>query len=54
MQDVARVTRLRAKVEYTSLPAFLMPEEFTLTDLQRTYEILLARELEKKLSAHDY
>jgi ADP-ribose pyrophosphatase YjhB (NUDIX family) len=44
----AAVTRLRAKVEYTSLPAFLMPEEFTLTELQRTYEILLARELEKK------
>ena len=42
------VTRLRAKVEYTSLPAFLMSEEFTLTELQRTYEILLARELEKK------
>jgi hypothetical protein len=31
-----------------------MPEEFTLTELQRTYEILLPRELEKKLSAHDY
>lgn len=25
-----------------------MPEEFTLTELQRTYEIVLARELEKK------
>ena len=32
----------------TSLPAFLMPVEFTLTELQRMYEILLARELEKK------
>ena len=44
----AAVARLRAKVEYTSLPAFLMPTEFTLTELQQTYEIILARELEKK------
>jgi 8-oxo-dGTP diphosphatase len=44
----AAIARLRAKVEYTSLPTFLMPDEFTLTELQRTYEILLARELEKK------
>jgi 8-oxo-dGTP diphosphatase len=44
----AAVARLRAKVEYTSLPAFLMPDEFTLTELQRTYETLLARDLEKK------
>ena len=54
----AAVMRLRAKVEYTSLPAFLMPSEFTLTELQQTYEVILARELEKKafrtrvLSAH--
>ena len=44
----AAVARLRAKVEYTSLPAFLMPNEFTLTELQQTYEVILARELEKK------
>jgi 8-oxo-dGTP diphosphatase len=44
----AAVARLRAKVEYTSLPVFLMSDEFTLTELQRTYEILLSRELEKK------
>lgn len=44
----AAIIRLRSKVEYTSLPAFLMPEEFTLTELQRTYETLLARDLEKK------
>lgn len=29
----AAVIRLRNKVEYTSLPAFLMPQEFTLTEL---------------------
>ncbi len=44
----AAATRFRDKVEYTSIPAFLMPDEFTLTELQHTYEILLARELEKK------
>jgi len=39
---------LRGKVEYTSLPAFLLPAEFTLTELQRVYEIALGRTLEKK------
>ena len=44
----AALSRLRSKVEYTSLPAFLMPGEFTLTQLQRIYEVILGRELEKK------
>lgn len=44
----AAVTRLRNKVEYTSLPAFLMSAEFTLSELQRVYEIALGRPLEKK------
>jgi 8-oxo-dGTP diphosphatase len=44
----AAIARLRAKVEYTSLPLFLMSDEFTLTELQQTYEVLLSRELEKK------
>lgn len=44
----AAVSRLRSKVEYTSLPAFLMPTEFTLSELQRVHEILLGRSLEKK------
>ncbi len=43
----AAVTRLRNKVEYTSLPAFLLPREFTLSELQRVYEIVLGRKLEK-------
>lgn len=43
----AAILRLRGKVEYTSLPAYLMPEEFTLPDLQRVYEIVLDRPLEK-------
>lgn len=44
----AAVARLRSKVEYTSLPAFLMPTEFTLTELQQMYEAVLGRTLEKK------
>jgi 8-oxo-dGTP diphosphatase len=43
----AAILRLRNKVEYTSLPAYLMPQEFTLPDLQRVYEIVLDRPLEK-------
>lgn len=41
------ITRLRNKVEYTSLPAYLLPDEFTLTDLQQMYEIVLERPIEK-------
>lgn len=44
---VAAMERLRSKVEYTSLPAFLLPKEFTLSELQHTYEIVLGRNLEK-------
>ncbi len=43
----AAIQRLRNKVEYTSLPAYLLPEEFTLSDLQRMYEVVLERPLEK-------
>lgn len=43
----AAVERLRSKVEYTSLPAFLLAEPFTLPELQRTYEIVLGRPLDK-------
>ncbi|MDH4325248.1 MAG: NUDIX hydrolase [Betaproteobacteria bacterium] len=43
----AAISRLRNKVEYTSLPAFTLPREFTLTELQRTYEVVLGRALEK-------
>jgi 8-oxo-dGTP diphosphatase len=41
------VERLRSKVEYTSLPAYLLPEQFTLTELQRRFEIVLGRAIEK-------
>ncbi len=41
------VTRLRSKVEYTSLPVHLLPAKFTLPDLQRVYEQILGRKMEK-------
>jgi 8-oxo-dGTP diphosphatase len=43
----AAVARLRSKVEYTSLPAFLLPEPFTLPQLQRMYEAVLSRAVDK-------
>ncbi len=43
----AALQRLRGKVEYTSLPAFLLPEPFTLPELQRVYEVVLGRALDK-------
>jgi 8-oxo-dGTP diphosphatase len=43
----AAIERLRSKVEYTSLPAFLLAEPFTLPQLQRTYEVVLGRPVDK-------
>jgi len=43
----AAVRRLRGKVEYTSLPAFLLPAAFTLRELQSIYELVLGRALDK-------
>ena len=44
---VAAVERLRSKVEYTSLPAFLLTEPFTLPQLQQVYETVLGRTVDK-------
>ena len=43
----AAVNRLRSKTEYTSLPAYMLPSEFTLSELQRAFELVLERSLEK-------
>lgn len=40
--------RLRAKLEYSNVVYSLMPEEFTLSDLQRVYERILGTELDKR------
>ncbi|MCR8922341.1 NUDIX hydrolase [Dasania sp. GY-MA-18] len=44
----ACIERLKNKVQYTSLPVNLLPEEFTLTELQQTFEIILDKKIEKK------
>ena len=41
------VLRLRGKVTYTDIALNLLPEYFTLTELQQIYEIILDRELIK-------
>lgn len=41
------VQRLRNKVEYTDLALNLMPEMFTLTELQQVYEVILGKPLLK-------
>ncbi len=40
--------RLRYKLEYTSVGFELLPNEFTLTDLQTAYEIVLGETLDKR------
>lgn len=40
--------RMRDKTQYTTLPLHMMPEEFTLTELQQCYEGILSTSLEKK------
>ncbi|MBS0289948.1 MAG: NUDIX hydrolase [Proteobacteria bacterium] len=40
--------RFQNKSLYTSLPIFLLAPEFTLTDLQKTYELILDIKMEKK------
>jgi 8-oxo-dGTP diphosphatase len=42
------LSRLRAKLGYTSVAYALLPAEFTLTELQTVYEIILGRSLDKR------
>lgn len=41
------IERLRSKIEYTDIAFNLMPERFTLTQLQKVYEVILDTELLK-------
>jgi 8-oxo-dGTP diphosphatase len=45
--DVAR-ERLRGKLRYKPIGFDLLPEAFTLTELQRLYEVVLERDLDKR------
>ena len=40
--------RLRNKLEYTTVGFQLLPEKFTLTELQEVYEAILGRKLDKR------
>ena len=40
--------RLRAKLEYTNVAFQLLPEKFTLTELQRIYQIIWGKKLDKR------
>jgi len=44
---ICAINRLRAKLEYTDLAFCLMPEKFTLTELQQVYETILGKPLYK-------
>jgi 8-oxo-dGTP diphosphatase len=42
------VVRLRAKLGYTNIAFHLLPERFTLTELQHAYETILSQSLDKR------
>ncbi len=44
----AACERLRAKLTYTNIMYCLLPEEFTLSELQKRYEIVLYKKLDKR------
>jgi 8-oxo-dGTP diphosphatase len=44
----AALERVRGKVRYQPIGFELLPEKFTLTQLQRLYEVVLGRELDKR------
>lgn len=43
----AAVQRVRDKSSYSSLPCYLLPEQFAITELQHTYEQVLGTKLDK-------
>jgi 8-oxo-dGTP diphosphatase len=42
------IERLRSKIIYTNIAKHLMPDEFTLSDLQKTYEAILGEGMDKR------
>ncbi len=42
------IERLRAKIGYSNIVMGLLPDEFTLTDLQKKHEIILGHSVDKR------
>jgi 8-oxo-dGTP diphosphatase len=42
------IHRLRARIGYTNIAQHLLPDEFTLTDLQNVYEAVLEKDMDKR------
>jgi len=42
------INRLRSKLEYSNVAWSLLPRDFTLTELQKVYETILGRDLDKR------
>ncbi len=42
------LNRLKGKISYTNIAQFLLATEFTLTELQTVYELILGREIDKR------
>ncbi len=40
--------RLRSRIEYTNIARYFLPEKFTLTQLQETYETILDKKIDKR------
>jgi 8-oxo-dGTP diphosphatase len=40
--------RLRQKAQYSIVPAYALPEKFTLPELQHVHEVLIGKSLQKK------
>ncbi len=49
-KQVVKITveRIKTKIQYTNIVWSLLPKEFTLTELQRVYEIILGETLDKR------
>ena len=45
---ITALERLRSKIEYSTIISNVMPKEFTLTDLEKAYALILKRELDKR------
>jgi len=48
--EIVRVAieRLRSRLEYTTVVQFLLPDQFTLSDLQKAYEAIIGKEVDKR------